>query len=78
MIDQRPDKVTITKSIIELGRNLNLVVVAEGVERIQEQDMVKNLGCNQIQGYLHSRPCLIDELADWQCHSKLNADAIAY
>nr|WP_159063781.1 EAL domain-containing protein [Thaumasiovibrio occultus] len=65
MIDQRPDKVTITKSIIELGRNLNLTVVAEGVEREQEKDTVSLLGCAQIQGYLYSRPCLEAEIYDW-------------
>ncbi|WP_159064880.1 putative bifunctional diguanylate cyclase/phosphodiesterase [Thaumasiovibrio subtropicus] len=66
MIDQRPEKVTITKSIIELGRNLNLTVVAEGVERVQEQEAVRDLGCRQIQGYLYSRPIKSEELLDWQ------------
>jgi len=50
------DSAAIVKAIISLGQNLNLVVLAEGIEtEAQFQFLLKN-GCNQGQGYLMSRP----------------------
>jgi diguanylate cyclase (GGDEF)-like protein/PAS domain S-box-containing protein len=46
----------ITSSIIELGRSLDLVVVAEGVETQVQYDRLQELGCGVSQGYLHHRP----------------------
>jgi diguanylate cyclase len=55
----------IVRSTIDLGRNLGLRVVAEGVEdqtTLQELDM---LGCDAIQGYYVSRPVPPDDLIRW-------------
>ena len=46
----------VIKSIIELAHNLNLHVVAEGVETLNQKEMLKQLGCNSIQGYYFARP----------------------
>ncbi len=46
----------ITSSIIELGRSLDLVVVAEGVETQHQYDRLQHLGCEVSQGYFHHRP----------------------
>ena len=46
----------IVKAVITLGQGLNLNVVAEGVETTQLRDLLKNLGCEYIQGYLYSKP----------------------
>lgn len=46
----------ITSCIIQLGEGLNMTVVAEGVETIEQFYLVKQKGCNQIQGFLFSRP----------------------
>ena len=46
----------IVKAIIALGQTLNLSVVAEGVETKELRDLLKNLGCEYIQGYLYSKP----------------------
>ncbi|AZF05452.1 EAL domain-containing response regulator [Pseudomonas sp. R5-89-07] len=46
----------ITRTIIELAHSLNLRVVAEGVETQAQLAFLKEAGCDQIQGYLFSRP----------------------
>jgi diguanylate cyclase (GGDEF)-like protein/PAS domain S-box-containing protein len=46
----------IVKSIIALGRSLDLQVVAEGVETIEQQQMLQEFGCELLQGYLYARP----------------------
>lgn len=44
------------QSIILLGKSLNLRVIAEGVETTLEADLLEQLGCDEIQGYLMSPP----------------------
>ncbi len=46
----------ITKTIIDLARNLNLSVIAEGVETADQQDFLIANGCFLAQGYLYSKP----------------------
>jgi EAL domain-containing protein (putative c-di-GMP-specific phosphodiesterase class I) len=47
---------TIVRSTIDLGRNLGLDVVAEGVETEDVWDALRSLGCSLAQGYLIGRP----------------------
>jgi EAL domain-containing protein (putative c-di-GMP-specific phosphodiesterase class I)/GGDEF domain-containing protein len=47
---------SIVRTIIELGRNLGLKLIAEGVEELQQQNMLQTMGCDEIQGYYFSRP----------------------
>lgn len=46
----------ITRTIIDLARRLNLVVVAEGVETSKQLEFLKDHNCDRAQGYLFSRP----------------------
>ena len=55
----------IVRSTIDLGRNLGLGVVAEGVEDIEVLEALRQLGCDVAQGYLMSRPIPADELTAW-------------
>ena len=55
----------IIRSIVDLGRNLALDVVAEGVETQTAWQWVEQLGCHYAQGYLVSRPMPPDDLLDW-------------
>jgi diguanylate cyclase (GGDEF)-like protein len=48
--------VAILRSIIELGNDLGLAVIAEGVETEQQFQVLMQLGCPQVQGYLLARP----------------------
>jgi len=49
----------ITAAIIALAHNLNIEVVAEGVETTDQVNTLKELGCNIVQGYLFSVPATI-------------------
>nr|WP_269450950.1 bifunctional diguanylate cyclase/phosphodiesterase [Stenotrophomonas sp. MMGLT7] len=55
----------VTQAIIHLGHALGMEVVAEGVENVQEQAMLLQQGCDEIQGYLHSRPLPPRDLVQW-------------
>lgn len=46
----------IVRSIIALGRSLGLQVVAEGVESMEQQQLLREFGCDLLQGYLYARP----------------------
>lgn len=52
----------IVRSTIDLGRNLGLSVVAEGIESEQTMDFLAALGCGTGQGYFFSRPLTAEEL----------------
>jgi EAL domain-containing protein (putative c-di-GMP-specific phosphodiesterase class I) len=64
-MDDDEDDATIVRSTIDLGRNLGLDVVAEGVENQEVWDRLKTLGCTAAQGYYLSRPVPPSELQDW-------------
>ena len=53
------------QAIIGLGRTLELTVVAEGVERIDQQVALQSLGCGLGQGYLFARPMPAVEFLEW-------------
>ncbi|NRB42567.1 MAG: EAL domain-containing protein [Pseudomonadales bacterium] len=52
----------IVDSIITLGRSLNLEIVAEGVETKEQLQLLRDLQCHQIQGYLISKPIPAEEV----------------
>ena len=56
------DDAAIVSAIIALGHTLNLRIVAEGVETESQQDFLKKLGCDSLQGYLLGRPMPADQL----------------
>ncbi len=59
-----PESKLITKSIIALAQSLDISVVAEGVETAEHLDILSNLGCDEIQGYLFSKPVHPDLVPD--------------
>ncbi|MBF0516524.1 MAG: EAL domain-containing protein [Nitrospirae bacterium] len=50
------DDLTIVKTIIDMSHNLRLKVIAEGVETKEQLDLLRTLGCDEVQGYLFSKP----------------------
>ncbi|MGY6126890.1 putative bifunctional diguanylate cyclase/phosphodiesterase (plasmid) [Paraburkholderia strydomiana] len=56
-----PSSLAIVKTIVQLGRNLNMMVTAEGVEAPEQLKTLRDLGCTEIQGYLVSRPLSADD-----------------
>jgi EAL domain-containing protein (putative c-di-GMP-specific phosphodiesterase class I) len=55
----------IVRSIIDLAHNLNLMVIAEGVENEKVWNRLAALGCDAAQGFYMSRPLPAEEMADW-------------
>jgi len=60
----------LVSSIISIARAFRMLVVAEGVETQDQLDGLWQLGCDQSQGYLHSRPVSRDVLTDLLAHGK--------
>jgi EAL domain-containing protein (putative c-di-GMP-specific phosphodiesterase class I) len=55
-VDKNPTKEKLIRSMTSLCKELGMMVVAEGVETIQERDVVVSLGCDLLQGYLLAKP----------------------
>ena len=51
-----PQDREIIKAIINLGKGLNISIVAEGIETDESKDFLQSLGCRYMQGYYFSRP----------------------
>lgn len=66
----------IVRSVIELGHNLGLTVVAEGIETEEIMDELSDLDCDEIQGYFICRPKAREQLGDWfsSCGWKIGAE----
>jgi EAL domain-containing protein (putative c-di-GMP-specific phosphodiesterase class I) len=56
---------TIVRSIIDLGRNLGLEVVAVGVQTLDLQHRLAEMGCTKAQGFHIGRPMTARELSSW-------------
>src|SRR5690606_25175717 len=61
---------TIVRSVIDLGHNLGLAVVAEGVEDVETLVRLRDMGCDRAQGFVLSQPLPAEDLAgllqtDW-------------
>ena len=64
MLTDAQDEV-IVRSTIDLGHNLGLHVVAEGVESIAVMDRLRDFGCDAAQGYCIAQPMPGSELVAW-------------
>ncbi len=59
------EDVAITKTIINLCQSLNLKVIAEGVEKPEQEKFLLENGCTFIQGFLHSKPISAEEMTEF-------------
>jgi diguanylate cyclase (GGDEF)-like protein len=64
MLDN-PGHAAIVRSIVDLGHNLSLRVVGEGVETSSVLDGLRHVGCDEAQGFLLARPMPADQLVGW-------------
>jgi EAL domain-containing protein (putative c-di-GMP-specific phosphodiesterase class I) len=62
--DQAGDEMEIAKTIMPMASNLRLDVIAEGVETIEQVDLLKKLRCKYAQGYFFSKPLAAEEVAE--------------
>jgi diguanylate cyclase (GGDEF)-like protein/PAS domain S-box-containing protein len=65
LMSEDEDNATIVRSTIDLGKNLGLQVVAEGVETEEIWEKLAALGCTVAQGHYLSHPVPADELRNW-------------
>ncbi|MEM7654132.1 MAG: EAL domain-containing protein, partial [Pseudomonadota bacterium] len=54
-VDENEDASSIVQTIVSLGRNMGMRVVAEGIERNSQAERLKTFGCDEAQGFLYSR-----------------------
>jgi predicted signal transduction protein with EAL and GGDEF domain len=62
-ITSSPEDAAITTAILRMARSLRVGVVAEGVERLEQLEFLRDRGCDQVQGYFVSRPAPAEALA---------------
>jgi len=72
-----PTTLTIVRSTIELGHNLGLKVVAEGVEDEASMQLLRQQGCDQAQGYFMSKPLSAARLEVWLRTSRWGSSGVA-
>ena len=71
-LETNENDAAIVRSIIDLAHALKLKVVAEGVERREQLDRLRTLGCDTAQGFLFSRPAPPAEVGDWLAERHLD------
>ena len=54
-------KSLIAETIINLGKKMNLKVIAEGIEEIEQQERLIELGCDEVQGFYYAKPLPSEE-----------------
>ena len=67
LIDNIHDKQNevLVEGIIKTAHVLGNEVIAEGVETIDQAEILKNIGCDILQGYYYSKPLMPDELSEY-------------
>jgi diguanylate cyclase (GGDEF)-like protein len=55
----------IVRSVVDLGHNLGLQIVAEGVEDVETWDQLTRLGCDDAQGFFLAKPMAASEFVAW-------------
>ena len=63
-----PEDSAIATAIVAMGHSLQMKTVAEGVETEAQADFLRQLGCDEMQGYLLSRPMPAAAMRDWLLH----------
>ena len=60
--DTGPTTLPLMNAVIDMGRALDLKIVAEGIETEEQNDLLKQLGCHWAQGYFYSKPVALESL----------------
>ncbi len=64
-LETSSDARAVVGAVVKLGQALHLKVVAEGVETEGQNQILRSLGCNELQGYLFAKPMSAKALALW-------------
>jgi EAL domain-containing protein (putative c-di-GMP-specific phosphodiesterase class I) len=60
-ITQDAGDAAITRAIVAMAHSFGMSVIAEGVEKMEQLDFLRDLGCEEFQGYLFSKPVPADQ-----------------
>ncbi|MDN5781517.1 MAG: EAL domain-containing protein [Luteimonas sp.] len=74
-LDHSPQDTVIVRSAIEIGHNMGLSVIAEGVEQASSLRILRALKCDMVQGYLFSHPVDAEQFRAW--HAAFDHDTLA-
>ncbi|MBA6288827.1 MULTISPECIES: EAL domain-containing protein [unclassified Colwellia] len=65
-----PGGAIIAATIINLGKQMNLKVIAEGIENSEQESELRTLGCDEVQGFYYAKPMPADEF--FTCLERIN------
>jgi predicted signal transduction protein with EAL and GGDEF domain len=65
-VEDDPAAASIVEAVVAMGRRLGLRIVAEGVDSTGQAERIRELGCDEIQGFLISQPLDAKELGDFR------------
>lgn len=71
------DDESIVRTVLDLGKNLNLKLIAEGVEEQAQWDLLADIGCDEIQGYFFSRPLAAEKFEEFMLDASTMAEKSA-
>jgi len=74
-MDRDQEDAVLVRGAIELGHNLGMTVVAEGVEGAGHVDALRALGCDIAQGYHYAKPMPAADLKQWMAAQQVNASS---
>lgn len=63
-LENKKTKIVVEK-IVELARDLDIEVIAEGVETLEQADFLKSIGCNLAQGFYYAKPIPLSEFESY-------------
>jgi len=64
-IAHNPNNASIVRAIVQMAKSLGITTIAEGVETKEALNVLLNIGCNEIQGYLVAKPMLPNEIVSF-------------
>jgi diguanylate cyclase (GGDEF)-like protein len=62
---EQPKSMSLIRAMIQLGHDLGMQIIAEGVESVEQEASLRALGCDFGQGFFYTRPVPLPELLDW-------------
>ena len=77
-LETSADARSIVKAIVQMAHTLNLRAVAEGVETEGQREMLTQMGCDELQGYLFAKPMTPQALALWASDDPAGSPAAAF
>lgn len=73
-LDAQGNNIAIVEAIITLARQLDMNIIAEGIEHSWQANLLREIGCEAAQGFLYSRPLSADSLAEFLINQEKKAE----